>query len=208
MDILEKLKEVRKNSKKRKFIQTWDLSVNLKNIDLKKPENRFTVDFQLPEGTGRDAKVCIIADTLIPKAEKIADFVIPKKDITQLASNKKKLKKIVNTYDFFFAEVTLMADIGRYFGPVMGPRGKMPKPIPPNANIESMLNTTKKTVRIILKENPVIHVVVGKENMPDEKVAKNIEAVLNFLKDKLPKGKENLKSVYVKLTMSKAVKIF
>jgi large subunit ribosomal protein L1 len=207
MDVLKTLKEAKEKSRKRNFVQSWDLSVNLKGIDLKKPENRLNFDFQLPEGSGRDVKVCVIADTLVPEAEKIADFLIKKQDIAGIAANKKKMKEIVNNYDFFFGEISLMADIGRYFGPVMGPRGKMARPIPPKVKIEPLIQASKKTVRIILKENPVIHIFVGKENMEDEKISKNIEAVINFLQEKLPKGKDNLKSVYIKLTMGKAIRI-
>ncbi len=207
MDILSKLKEAKEQSKKRNFVQSWDLSINLKNIDLKRPENRLNTDFQLPEGSGRDAKVCVIADSLAPEAEKIADFVVKKQEIAGIASDKKKLKELVNSYDFFFGEITLMAEIGRHFGPVMGPRGKMARPIPPKAKVEPFVKMAGKTVRVIVKENPVIHVLVGKENMEDERVARNIEAILNFVQEKLPKGKDNVKSAYIKLTMGKAVKV-
>jgi large subunit ribosomal protein L1 len=208
MDVLKALQEAKKESRKRKFVQSWDLSVNLKNIDLKRPENRLNMDFQLPEGRGSELKVCVIADSLENEAGKAgADFVIKKQEITGIGADKKRLKEIANTYDLFLGEMALMADVGRHLGTVLGPRGKMARPIPLKANLEVLVRTAKKTSRIVLKENPVIHLTVGKEDMEDEKVARNVESVVNLLQEKMPKGKENIKSVYIKLTMGKAVKV-
>ncbi|MCL4404508.1 50S ribosomal protein L1, partial [Candidatus Marsarchaeota archaeon] len=52
---------------------------------------------------------------------------------------------------------------------------------------------------------PTVHCMVGKEDMPIDKISANIDEVLNSLAKKL--GKQNIKSAYVKLTMSKPVKL-
>jgi len=206
-DILKKVKEAKENSKPRKFVQTWDFSINLKGLDLKKPENRFNVEFMLPEGRGKDQKVAFIVDTLESEAKKHADLVIKKSEIDSLAKNKKKLKKIANEYDWFFGEVSLMPIIGKSFGVILGPRGKVPKPIPPKVNIESFVQRAKRSIRLFVKESPVVHVPVGTDKMEEEKIAKNVEAVYNAVREKLPKGKTNIKSMFIKLTMGKPVKI-
>ncbi|MFC2144028.1 hypothetical protein ACFLQO_01530 [Candidatus Aenigmatarchaeota archaeon] len=90
--IIDKIKEAREGSKARKFTQTWDFSVNLKGLNLKKPENRFNFEFMLPEGRGKDLKVVFVADTLESEARKHADLVIKKAEIPGLVKNKKKLK--------------------------------------------------------------------------------------------------------------------
>ena len=131
MELLELISEARKNSRKRKFTQTWDLLINLKDMDLKKPEHRFSLEFVLPEGRGKDIKVGVIADSLAAEAKKHTDLVIRKEELESLAKNKKKLKKIVNDYDWFLAEAPLMPVIGKSMGAVFGPRGKLPKPVPP-----------------------------------------------------------------------------
>ena len=100
-----------------------------------------------------------------------------------------------------------MAAIGKQLGVVLGPRGKMPRPIPPKIKVEPFIKAAKNSVRIAVKESPVVHVTVGSENIDDQNVVKNIEAVFNMVKEKLPKGKNNIRSLYIKLTMGKAVKL-
>ena len=206
-NILEKIREAREGSRKRKFAQTWDFFINLKNIDLKKPESRLNLSFALPYGIGKDIKVAVFSDTITEEAKKFADHVITKQEIEGLASDKRRLKKLVDAYDWFFGEASVMPMIGKTLGTVMGPKGKVPKPIPPKMKLEPVIKSAKESVRIILKDNPVIHVRIGRDNMKDEDVAANAEAVLNFVKEKLPKGQDSIKSAHIKLTMGKPIKI-
>lgn len=206
MNVLEKVKQIKSEAKKRKFIQTVDLIINLKDLDLKKPENRFNFEFFLPEGKGKENKIAIISDTLGEEA-KYADFIIKKNEIDALAKNKKKLKSIANKYDIFYAEASIMSLVIKAFGAILGPRKKIPKPIPPKIKIEPIIKRARNLINISVRESPNIQLVVGREDMPDEKIAKNIEATYNFVKEHLPKGKINIKSVQIKLTMGKPVKL-
>lgn len=205
--ILAKIREAKEKSKPRKFVQTWDFSVNLKGLNLKKPENRFNFEFMLPEGRGKDLKIAFIADMLESEAKKHADLVIRKSEIEGLVKNKKKLKKIANEYDWFFGEVSIMPLIGKSFGVILGPRGKVPKPIPPKVNVEPFIMRARKSVKIFVRDSPVVHVPVGTDKMEEEKVAKNVEAVYNAIKERLPKGRTNIRSMFIKLTMGKPVKL-
>ncbi|MFH1774169.1 MAG: 50S ribosomal protein L1 [Methanobacteriota archaeon] len=199
--------EVKGKSEKRKFVQSLDLAINL-NLDMSKPENRLNEEFSLPNGRGKPVKVGVIAEgELALQAKKVADLVITREDLEELAKNKKAAKKIVEEHDFFIAQTDLMPLIGRYLGTVMGPRGKMPKPIPVNAPIAPAVERLKRTVRIRTKEKPVLHVCVGTEDMEDKKLIENIEAVLKFLERKLEKGFTSINSVYLKTTMGPSVKI-
>jgi large subunit ribosomal protein L1 len=206
-ELLGKIKEARANTKPRKFVQTWTLSFGLKNIDLKKPENRFSSDLSLPEGRGKKIRTVVIADSLAKEAKGAADYVISKDEIPGLVKNRKKLKKIVSDHDFFFGEAPLMPLIGKSFGTILGPKGKMPRPIPPNVKLAPFIEAFSRMVNVSLKSSPVIHVVVGSGDMDDEKVARNARAVFNLVKEKLPKGKNSIKSVHVKLTMGPALKV-
>jgi len=206
-EFLDRVKEAKEKAKPRKFRQSWDFSINLKSLDLKKPENRINAELMLPEGRGKNLKVAVIADSFAADARKTADLVITKEEIEEIAKNKKRLKKIAGDYDKFLGESSLMPAVGRYFGVILGQRGKMPKPIPPKVKIEPFIEAARKTVKIALKDNPVIHVSVGTEDMPEEKVATNMEAILNLLKERLPKGKNNIKSAYIKLSMGPPVKV-
>ncbi len=200
--------EVKKQAKKRKFDQSVDLAINLKEVDMNKPENRIDEELVLPHGRGKDLKVAVIADgELAHQAKKITDGVIVKEELEEMAKNKKDAKKIVNKYDFFIAQTDLMTAVGRFLGPILGPRGKMPKPIPPNIQIAPIVERLKKTIKIKTKEKPVINVPVGTESMDDERITENIEAVLSLVTRKLVRGTSNIKSVYIKTTMGPSIKL-
>ena len=205
--ILAKVKEAKEKAKPRKFSQNWDLCVNLKGVDLKKPENRLNLEFQLPEGRGRDTGVVVIADSLAGAANGVASIVIRKEEIDTLAKDPKRLKKIMAENDWFFGEMSLMPLIGKTLGLVLGPKGKMPKPLPPTANVKAFVEAAKKNAKIKLATTPVIHISVGTDKQTEEQIVNNINAVLNFVKEKLPKGKNSIHSVYVKLTMGPAIKL-
>jgi len=202
--IIEALKKAKEKSKKRNFSQTWDLIVNLKNIDLTKPENRFSGAIILPNKKGKKTEVCVIADSSINEVKKLGVKYLTKDDLKKI--KKTEVKKLADQYDYFLGEVTLMPQIGKILGPVLGPRGKMPKPFPPNANIKSMIESGEKTFNVNVKI-PIIQGAVGSEEMKEEEVAENIKAILNFIEGKLPKGKQQIKNIFVKLTMGAPVKV-
>jgi large subunit ribosomal protein L1 len=206
-NILEKIKEARKGSKSRKFEQTWDMIINVKGLDLKKPENRLNFDLTLPEGTGKTRKTAFITDSMVSEAKKHADAVITKNEIEAYTKNKKKQKQLAESYDAFFADAALMPVIGKSFGEVFGPRGKLPKPVPPKVNIAPFIEASKRSIKVMLRESPVVYVSIGREKMDDGKIAKNAQAVFNAVKERLPKGQANMKSVLIKLTMGKPVKV-
>ncbi len=206
--VLQAVKKVREVSKKRNFVQSFDLAINLRNIDLRKPENRIKGEVELPYVPKR-RKICVIADSLTPEIKKLNDedvSILRKEDIEGIG--KREAKKIAKKYDFFLAEAPLMTLVGRFLGRALGPRNKMPKPIPPAGNPKPMIDRAKKTVRFAVKNSPVIHVLVGNESMRDEEVAENVLAVYEKVKSLLPKGEAQIKNAYLKLTMSRAVKIW
>ncbi len=205
--IFEALKKARDSAKGRKFTQSWDLSVSLKEMDMKKPESKISEDLVLPNGPGKDLKVAVISDTITAKVAGVADSVITKDQLATIGQNKKSLKKIAANTDFFLSEISLMPVVGKQMGSVLAPRGKMPKPIPPNVDAKTLIEKTKKSVRIKLKDSPVVNVIIGNEKMEDAKVVENLEAVIELLERKLPKGRDNLKNVTIKLTMGKPEKI-
>lgn len=207
--IAEAVQKARTTGKQRNFTQSIDLVINLREIDLSKPENRINEEIVLPHGRGRDIKVAVIADgELALQAQKAgADLVITRKGIEEYAKDKKKLKQIANVHKFFVAQTDIMPLVGKHFGPVLGPRGKMPKPVPSNIAIAPLLERLKKTVRLQLKERPILHVVIGNEKMDNEKIAENVEAVLARLEMALDKGKNQIGSVYIKSTMGSPVKL-
>ena len=102
---------------------------------------------------------------------------------------------------FFIAEAPLMPTIGKSLGTVLGPRGKMPKPVPPNADVSSMVNNLRKTVKVRSKNTITFHPIAGRADMPKEHIAENIDTIVKRIEGILERGRLNIGSVYVKTTM-------
>lgn len=204
----EGIRVLREQAKKRKFSQSVDLVISLRGMDLKRPENRLNLEYTLPAGRGKELSVGVFADSLAAEAKaKGADVVIEKGEIAGLAKNKKKLKAVAKQVDWFYGEVTLMAEIGKSLGAVLGPRGKVPKPLPPKVDVGLFIKKARRTVKIVVKETPVLAVGIGNEAMTDEDLLKNLEGVVGFVRERLPKGINNVRSLNVKLTMGPPVRL-
>jgi large subunit ribosomal protein L1 len=202
MTILEKIKEIKEKSKKRNFPQRYDAVINIKDVDLKKPENKIDELLVLPKGTGKNVSITLFSDS-IGKSEDVT--VIKGSEIESLAKNKKSIKKLIQETDFFFSEPKLMPIVGKFLGKFLAPRGLMPKPVA--SDIKKLIGDSKNSVRIHLDKQPIIHTVVGSDKMNDKDVEENIKTLLNFLIKKLPKGKSNIKNVYLKFTMGQPIKL-
>ena len=202
--------ELLEDSKKlnRKFKQNIDLVINLKNIDLNIPKNRVDEEIVLPYGRGNEAKIALFASgELAIKSKKHVDFLIKPEQIEDLASDKKKFKKIVDDHDFFIAEAPLMPTIGKTLGTVLGPRGKMPKPVPPHADVSGMIKNLRNTIKLQSKSSKTFHTVAGNAEMSKEHIAENVDAIIKRLEDSLERGRMNIGSVYIKTTMGPSERI-
>jgi large subunit ribosomal protein L1 len=207
---VEAVQKAIEESKKleRKFKQSVDVVINLKNIDMNDAKNRIEDEVLLPHGRGTDAKLAIFASgDLALKSKSHVDLLIKPEEIEELAKDKKKFKKIADEYDFFIAEAPLMPTIGKTLGIILGPRGKMPKPVPPTIDITSIAKNLRKTVKVRSKTTKTIHATVGREEMSTEQIAENIDAILKRLEGKLERGKMNIGSVYVKTSMGPPMRI-
>jgi large subunit ribosomal protein L1 len=210
MNLAKAIEEVKTKSKKRNFAQSIDMIMNFTGVDFNKPENRIDMEIVLPSGRGKQIKVAaIVGDELIVEAKKVVDKVITKDEVNELAADKKALKKMVNDYDYFLCQTDLMALVGRALGQVMGPKGKLPKPVPPQAKLGPIVERLRKTVRVKTKGKflPTIHTVIGTEEMTNEDLVKNAEAVIHTIRDKLPNKEGNFRSIYLKTTMGEPVKV-
>ena len=190
------------SAKKRNFVETVELAINLKDVDLSIPTNRITDDIILPNGRGRAVKICVIGGgELALKAKDVADVVITPDELQAIADDKKQAKKLANSTDYFIAEAPLMAVVGKRLGTVLGPRGKMPKPIAPGVDPTAMIDGLRRTVSVRTKDRMTFHAPVGTVEMSAEELADNIETILKRVELKLEKGRMNIASSYVKTTM-------
>jgi large subunit ribosomal protein L1 len=208
-EILEAVKKAKEESKPRNFTQSVDVVITIKDLDVKKPENRIDEEVLLPNGRGKDVKIAFIADGELALLAKNAgaDLVINKGELEEMGKDRKEAKKIANRHDFFVAQADMMPLVGRFLGPVLGPRKKMPKPVPATIKPEPIMERLKSTVKVRIKDQPVIQALVGTQDMDDELIAANIESVLAVLDQKLEKGRSQIKSMYVKTTMGPVTRV-
>ena len=175
-DLINSVKEAKANSKERKFKESLELAINLKDVDLTDPKNRINDEVQLPGGRGKPISIAVIgSEELKSKVRDKTDRVYGAEDLSTFAEKKKDFKKIAEQTDFMVAEVTLMATVGKSLGQVLGPRGKMPKPVPPGQDPTAMINNLKRTVRIRTRDKKTFHVPVGTKDMKDEEIAYGIK---------------------------------
>ena len=208
-EIIDAVKEAKEQAKPRNFTQSIDVIINLKDLDVRKPENRFSEEVALPNGRGKPIKIGVIADGELALGAKNAgvDVVISKEDLQEFGKDRKAAKKVVNSVDSFIAQADMMPLVGRFLGPILGPRNKMPKPVPASARIEPLLERVQATIKVGVKQQASIQILVGTQDMEDEKLAENIEAVLAVLDRNLEKGRNQIKSMYIKATMGSVVRV-
>jgi large subunit ribosomal protein L1 len=193
--------------KKRKFVETVEISIGLRDIDLKNPANRINVEAVVPNDLGGNSSVAVFAEgDLATKSEEFGLKTINRDEIERLSKEPKNAKKLANQHVFFLAEPPLMAVVARFLGKTLGPRGKMPKPIPPRVDIDKFVERYNRTVKLRLKSTPAINTKIGKIDQTDKKLAENANAILQTLVSKLPKGATHIRSVSFKTTMGPSQK--
>src|SRR3989338_2464047 len=202
MKLEEALLEIRKQEK-RKFEQSIDLIINLKKFDVKK--NTINLFANLPHRI-KDKRICGFIES---KTNLIN--TIPKAEFSRY-NDKKKLKNLIKDYDFFIASAPNMPSVATTFGRVLGPAGKMPSPklgilVSENEKeIGNLIEKINNVTRVQAKE-PSIKIIVGKEKMKDEAIIENIKSIYQAVLNELPNKKEQIRSVMIKLTMGKPVKV-
>ena len=207
-EIVTLIQEAKKGEKERKFKESLELYITLKDIDVKKGFALNEV-IQLPKKMSKPASVCVMAsgDTGLKAKNANADQVISEDELTKLGTDKRKSRKVINKHDFFLADTKLMPVVGKTLGQLLGPRGKMPTPLPFNAPIESFLDRFRSSIRVKSKGSLSMSCKVGEESMEDADIAVNANAVATTIEKKLPNGEKNIKKIMFKTTMGKVVKV-
>ena len=202
------IKQAKESDKDRKFKQSVEMIIVFKDVDVKKG---FAINetVQLPKKSTKLASVCIMAsgDMGVKAKNAKADMVLDESQLTKLSADKKKSKKLIDEYDFFLADTKLMPTVGKKLGQLLGPRGKMPTPVPFNAPIESFLERFRSSIKIRAKGSLSMSCKIGEENMDDADLAANANAVVTTIEKALPNGSKNVKKIMFKTTMGKAIKV-
>ena len=211
-DFKQALDKLRESSVKRNFDQSVDMIINLKDLDIKKNDQKVDLFVKLPYQPKPNVKVCAFVDQQdYDSAKENADFVI---DVSEFGKykDKKLAKKLASKYDFFIASVPIMPKVASIFGRILGSRGKMPNPkiggvFPPGIPLKPIVEGLKRTVRLRTKSGLILQTIIGKESYDDEKLLENLDTVYSRLVSSLPNNENNVKNIYLKLTMGKPVKV-
>ena len=202
------IEDALKSDKERKFVETIEVAINLRDVDLQNPQKRINAEVALPHGRGRPSRVAVFAQgEMAVISKKIVDTVLGPDQIDELSENKREARKLADKFDFFVAETGLMATIGKSLGVVLGPRGKMPRPIPPQADIARIINSLTNLVPVRSKDRPTFHVPFGNVSMTQDQLADNLETILKRVESNLDRGTDNIASIWVKTTMGRAVRL-
>src|ERR671924_1295379 len=206
--LLELVKKAREGSTNRNFTQSAELTVVLKDIDIKKGFNLNEV-VALPHKRNKQHSVCVIATGDMGSRARRAgiDVVMDPAELDRLSTNRREARKIVRAHDFFLADTAQMATIGRSLGQFLGPKGKMPTPLPYGAPVESIAARMRNSVRARAKNQLNISTKIGDEKMDDSQLASNANAVIAAIEKKLPQGEKNISNALIKFSMGKAAKL-
>jgi len=186
-ELVELVNQAKENGKERKFKQALELIMVFKDIDVKKG---FAINetVQLPK-TSSPASVCVMAsgDMGLKAKNAKADKVVDVDELNRLGANKRGSRKFINKYDFFLADTKLMPVVGKVLGQILGPRGKMPTPVPFNAPIESFLERFRSSVRVRVRGSLSMSCKIGDEKMESTDLAANANAIITAVEKKITK---------------------
>jgi large subunit ribosomal protein L1 len=192
--LLGAVEEAKQGSPKRGFIQSVDLIVVLRDIDIKRPENRINELIELPFAPKADMRITVFASgDLALRAQNAGSEVHGRATLEAFSNDRKAAKKLAKANDFFVAETTLMSTVGKVLGPV--------------APIDRIITRLRKSVRVRVRDNLSAQCSVGTTEMGDDMIAENIQAIITRLENRLEKGARSIREAYVKMSMGPVVKI-
>jgi len=193
------------NNSKRGFSQSVQIYIGLKEIDLKKPENRFVALVELPHVPPEmERSVGVMTEGgALAAARDLGAKVITRQQIEAASGDKKAARKLLAGVDLFIAEAPLMPLVGKVFGPFLGPTDRMPTPFPPNADIAPLVQRLRRSVQIKLKTQSAVSALIGDEGMPLDQLRENAAKVISEVERRMPNGLKSFEIIGIKTTMGK-----
>lgn len=204
-ELTDKISQAISESPEKKFTASVELVLNFRDVRME-GEHKLNVNVLLPKGRGKKPAFGVFAEgEMNAQAKKLVDVVLNKSEVEATAKNRRKMRVIATKCYGFITQPDMMPLIGKTWGVVLAPRGKMPQPIPPNADLAGALARMQNTVRIRSKKNPTVQVPVGTQDMQPDDLAENVLAVYNSVERVIPE--DQIRSVFVKTTMGKPMKV-
>merc|ERR1712146_390060 len=203
VQVLEGAKE-----KKRKFVETWELQIALKDYDTQR-DKRFSGTVKLPHVPRPRMKICILGDAV--HCEQAQSLGLPFKsvdDLKKLNKNKKLVKKLAQSFDGFLASQVLIPQIPRLLGPGLNKAGKFPTLITHSDNLETKVTDIRSQVKFQLKKVLCMGVAIGNVGMTPDEMRQNSLMAINFLVSLLKKNWNNIKRLHINSTMGKSFTVY
>lgn len=193
---------------KRRFLESVELQIGLKNLDPSK-DKRFSGAYVLPKEARPKMKVCVIGDQKhMDIAKELKLDAVSADDLKKFDKKKKPIKKWASSYDALLATDTLIKNISRIVGPQLSKMGLFPSPISHTDDIPAKISEIRSTVKFQLKKVLCLGVAIGHVDMSESDIKAHLILSINFLVSLLKKGWQNIRSLYIKTSMGKPVRIW
>jgi large subunit ribosomal protein L10Ae len=207
--VVEGITAILKDKKQRKFVETVELQIGLKDYDPQK-DKRFAGTVRLPNIPRAGLKICLIGDAKhlqIVKEQNIQVDTMEFDALKTFNKDKKLIKKWAKKYSVLLASDSLVKKIPTVLGPILNRIGMFPQVVTHADDLRTKVDDTRASIKFQLKKATCMNVAIGNEKMTEEELRQNINMGINFLVSLLKKGWHNLKSVHIKTTMGKPFKL-
>eukprot|EP00850_Spirogloea_muscicola_P022778 SM000311S11924 [mRNA] locus=s311:2683:3944:- [translate_table: standard] len=194
--------------KQRKFTETIELQIGLKNYDPMK-DKRFSGSVRLPHIPRPNMRICMLGDAQhIEEANKMNLDCMDVDQLKKMNKNKKLVKKMAKKYHQFLASEAIIKQIPRLLGPGLNKAGKFPTLVTHNETLESKVLEIRATIKFQLKKVLCMGVAVGNVGLEEKQIYSNVQLSVNFLVSLLKKNWQNVRTLHLKSTMGKPIRIY
>ena len=205
--IREGIEKILENRKKRKFVETIDLQVMLRDYDPNK-DKRFNATCELNHQCRSNMKICLVGTVNHIDQAKAAGLDFKSlDDLKKFNRDAKEIKKWARKYNTLLVSESIAKNVTRTVGRYITSIGKIPVQISDSETVSDKVQEMMSTIRFRVKKYPWLGQGVGIDTLSQEDIRGNITKSLNFLASQLPKGWHNFKSVHIKTTMGKPFRL-
>lgn len=188
-----------------KFDATLEMHFRL-GVDPRQADQNIRATVTLPEGSGKEVRVAVLAPLDVAKAAKAAGA-----DIAEDEEFLHRLDKEQLDFDVLISTPQYMSKLGRY-ARLLGPKGLMPNPKAGTVtnDVEKATKEAKAgKIEYRVDKQSIVHVGLGKVSFGEERLLKNIKAFSDSLKSQKPNSLKGhyVKSVYLTTTMGPSIQV-
>ena len=196
------------NRKKRKFIESMDFQVMLRDYDPDK-DKRFNSATTLNHNVKSGLKVCLIGTIgHVEEAKENGYEGVLVDDLKKFNNEPKLIKKWARKFDCILVSESKNKDVTKMVGRYITSIGKLPVTISEKEKVKDKVNELLKTIRFRVKKVPWLAQSFGIDTLAQEDLRQNLTKSVNFLVSLLPKGWQNIKTIHIKTSMGKPVQLY